>query len=857
MKCGDIVPENNNGYNPDGIENIDPENVPVNEPSTSDSLVHMGQNAVNSGKNIAHGVQNARNRGNTNNDLAKGIDPSKKNNSNLPDKNSSDKNNLPGEKKDGDLPSNPEEGNSNNLNTKDNPNNQNSNLMPGQTKNNPANNDNNQNNNMMPGQKNDLNKKDDKNKPKVQDKKTPEKKPQNKKSGKKQGNKLNKKGASVPLMSRLNPINRLRNRSGSGAETEEEQSDDNRGVAASAALSLGDKIKVASKEGIMKVIAVIPVPIKIGILAGILLLFIILLIALFVSIAASSNSDNICENDESSGTAGTFSNVTAADTKDFLCKMQSPFGNKSYPVYGWVGEPRSGHTHAGVDLSLGCGTSIQAVQEGVVHSSGWEGGYGNSVVIKHMNGKFYTRYGHMSKRLVSKGDKVTKGQLIGKVGNTGNSYGCHLHFELREKSSYGTTVKAINDYFNASKATEHSRQNVSASFKKQCGSAWQGDPVGSSSSGADNSSTDTSIVSDCCVESESSSSTSSSNYCSNGITVAGKTVNFEEYIAGVVTAENSYKNGNNVEASKANAIAARTYAINRTNNCKKSIGNSQAAQVFKTPGAIGKKAANETAGQVMHYNGKVFSSEYDSFCGRGGTATYTKVPSSKTHSITLGSKFRGMIAGGHCRGMSQLYARQLQDEGKKYDEILKFFYADGIEITGAGSSTCSVGGDSFNGKIWAYYQYNYKHPYSGGTIASSGCGPTSMAMVVSSFLNAKHDPVELADFSTRNGTYVSGVGTAWNFFSKAGKKYGLKVKQLSKSNSNEVLTSLNSGKALVIAAMGPGTFTRGGHFILLTGVKNGKISIQDPASESRSKKTWGFKSPIVSQASQFWIITKG
>ena len=131
-----------------------------------------------------------------------------------------------------------------------------------------------------------------------------------------------------------------------------------------------------------------------------------------------------------------------------------------------------------------------------------------------------------------------------------------------------------------------------------------------------------------------------------------------------------------------------------------------------------------------------------------------------------------------------------------------------------------------------------------------------MAMVVSTLLNAKHEPPELADFATKNHYYVTGVGTSHIFFEAAGKHYGLKVKQVSLTNKGEVLTSLNSGKALVIAAMGPGEFTDNGHFIVLTGVKNGKVSIQDPASEERSKKTYDFEKVIVKEASKFWIITK-
>ena len=131
-----------------------------------------------------------------------------------------------------------------------------------------------------------------------------------------------------------------------------------------------------------------------------------------------------------------------------------------------------------------------------------------------------------------------------------------------------------------------------------------------------------------------------------------------------------------------------------------------------------------------------------------------------------------------------------------------------------------------------------------------------MAMVVSTLLNEKHDPVELAKYSMNNGYYVYHQGTSWKFFASAGKHYGLNVRQLSKKDANEVLIALNSGKALVIAAMGPGHFTSEGHFIVLTGTKDGKVSIQDPASESRSKKTWGWTNPVLKEASQFWIITR-
>lgn len=104
-------------------------------------------------------------------------------------------------------------------------------------------------------------------------------------------------------------------------------------------------------------------------------------------------------------------------------RISSPYGYRNHPIF------KTKKFHSGVDLAAPGGTNILAAADGMVKMSGWNGGYGNCVVIDH-GGGISTLYGHASRNLVVKGQKVTKGQVIAKVGTTGNSTGNHLHFEV-------------------------------------------------------------------------------------------------------------------------------------------------------------------------------------------------------------------------------------------------------------------------------------------------------------------------------------------------------------------------------------------------------------------------------------------
>ncbi len=108
-------------------------------------------------------------------------------------------------------------------------------------------------------------------------------------------------------------------------------------------------------------------------------------------------------------------------------------GSLIWPANGSVSSPfgmRWGRLHAGIDMPLAEGTPLRAADGGTVAIAGWVGGYGNYTCVQH-SGSLSTCYGHQSSIGVSVGQSVSQGQVIGNSGNTGNSTGPHLHFEVR------------------------------------------------------------------------------------------------------------------------------------------------------------------------------------------------------------------------------------------------------------------------------------------------------------------------------------------------------------------------------------------------------------------------------------------
>ena len=125
-----------------------------------------------------------------------------------------------------------------------------------------------------------------------------------------------------------------------------------------------------------------------------------------------------------------------------------------WPAHGWLSstvgnrrDPISGGRdfHEGLDISADRGTAVYATADGTVSSAGYEGGYGNLIVLTHEYG-LETRYGHLSKFLAAPGAKVKRGDIIGLVGSTGRSTGSHLHYEVRVNGRLLNPLQLLLNY---------------------------------------------------------------------------------------------------------------------------------------------------------------------------------------------------------------------------------------------------------------------------------------------------------------------------------------------------------------------------------------------------------------------------
>lgn len=142
--------------------------------------------------------------------------------------------------------------------------------------------------------------------------------------------------------------------------------------------------------------------------------------------------------------------------------------------------------------------------------------------------------------------------------------------------------------------------------------------------------------------------------------------------------------------------------------------------------------------------------------------------------------------------------------------------------------------------LWLQWDSRWGYDlYGSDVLGLTGCGPTCLAMAAAGLTgDAAFTPYAVAHFSTENGYCVPGSGTAWTLISEGGPRLGLQVEELPLSESR-IRSALEAGHP-VICVVGPGDFTTEGHFIVLTGVEDGGIRVNDPNSVQNSAAQWEY-----------------
>lgn len=142
--------------------------------------------------------------------------------------------------------------------------------------------------------------------------------------------------------------------------------------------------------------------------------------------------------------------------------------------------------------------------------------------------------------------------------------------------------------------------------------------------------------------------------------------------------------------------------------------------------------------------------------------------------------------------------------------------------------------------------------YADSILAVNGCAPTALSMVISGLTGDETiTPYVIATYAETNGYYIEGVGSSWDLIIAASQYYGVTTEELSLSQNN-VLDCLQKGIP-IICSMLPGDFTTTGHFIILVGLEQGKIIVNDPNSIERSNKRWDYRE-LEKQINNLWSM---
>lgn len=143
--------------------------------------------------------------------------------------------------------------------------------------------------------------------------------------------------------------------------------------------------------------------------------------------------------------------------------------------------------------------------------------------------------------------------------------------------------------------------------------------------------------------------------------------------------------------------------------------------------------------------------------------------------------------------------------------------------------------------------------YGDGLMALNGCGPTALSMVICGLTGDNTvTPYTVAQYADSQGYYVDGVGTSWDLMRKGAEHFGLTAKELP-LDEGVITNALKQGRP-IICSVGPGDFTTSGHFIVLVGMEDGKIRVNDPNRRSTSAQLWDYDT-LAGQINNLWAYT--
>ena len=373
---------------------------------------------------------------------------------------------------------------------------------------------------------------------------------------------------------------------------------------------------------------------------------------------------------------------------------------------------------------------------------------------------------------------------------------------------------------------------------------------------------------------------------------------FSDYIKGVVEGEiGGYIKEEYKEALKAMMVVSSTYIIGdsrsgfdlRTGEMYFPTGNCRQVSCDPNNGCsyvyLGKKYGTAYSGYQRFSSGNhpplnasevsllnsLLGEVFGEIMVKKGVTSNTFSGSKDTSAVSYYSDL-ALCGSSRCMGQHEALSDALN--GMNYKDILAKYYdsstfdiiniKEGLYVEGANYENAS-----YNGNVVFYDQNDYKSVQfcgrSGSTISSSGCGVTASAIVASTLLaNGKYDPIYMMNLAYsfhECGPAISGTNAG--FFRKFASQLNLGYQEVSKSQASQVVEALKTGKSMVIAHMGQGHFTNGGHYIVLSAVnQQGQVYVHDPNNRQNkinrgTGNGWYDLNMIASELrGSFHIITK-